>query len=118
VFGGGVEYRGWMELCVDLRLKVCFCRLCSLKMCSKVVLSKFVCSPNSFEVYVRQRTVSKYELFKGDAPSGNFEQRNHVIAMFDSIMNERSKLVRFDQQNRSRWVGVMEAKIRRLFDSG
>ena len=37
-----------------------FCKFGSLKMCySKVVLYKFVCSLNSFEVYVRQRTVSK-----------------------------------------------------------
>jgi hypothetical protein len=31
-----------------------------------------------------------------------------VIAMLDSIVNERSKLVRFGEQNRSACLGIIE----------
>jgi hypothetical protein len=88
-----------------------FCKVCSLKWCcSKGSLSKFVYSlQNILKNVLNKEKVSKYERFKWDAPSGKFQWRNSVIAMFDSIVNERSKLVRFHEQNHSGCLGIMEA---------
>jgi hypothetical protein len=77
-----------------------------------------VCSlENILKSVLNKEKESKHEMFKGDAPSGISEHRNCVIAMFDSIVNERFKPVRFDEQNRSGCLGIIKAKIGRLFES-